>query len=508
MNHRSTVAARLPRGFGWVAAALGVAATLLSAAGSWIPSLWGDEAASLLSAQRPLPSLFVMLGHVDAVHGAYYLLLLGWIRLVGTSPFALRLPSAIAVGLAVAAVTLIAARLRSPRLAIAAGIICCIIPRVTYMGEEARSYAASAAIAAWLTYLLVELVRRRHPPAWLWVAYGALLAAGVYLFLYLGLLVLAHGIVLGASRVGRATMARWVVACVGALLAVSPLLFWAIDERRQIAYLASRTEVSFGTLTVSLWFGSAEFAAVAWLLILVALAVPLVARLRRRDRPSRPVPHVPSLELVAATWLFVPSLILVTSQFFVADFTARYLSYCAPAAALLIVCGVDRVASRRGWAVAAAIAVVVGLAVPAYLAQRGPYSKNDSDWSNISATLGTRAHAGDAVAFDESVRPSRRPRLALRTYRAGFTGLDDVMLETPYYRNTSWPDRAYSLAKTASLGRLATVDRLWLVEYATPTHVDAYGIDTLRGLGFTRAAEYRTHRSVIYLFTRQPNAGS
>ncbi|WP_187270567.1 glycosyltransferase family 39 protein [Lacisediminihabitans profunda] len=507
MNHRSTAAARLPRGFGWLTAALGAAAAVLSATGSWVPSLWGDEAASLLSAQRPLPSLFVMLGHVDAVHGAYYLLLHGWIRLAGTTPFALRLPSAIAVGLAVAAVTLIAARLRSPRLAVAAGIICCIVPRVTYMGEEARSYAVSAAVAAWLTYLLVEIVRRRYPPAWLWVAYGAFLAAGVYLFLFLGLLVVAHGIVLAASRVGRATLIRWTVACAAALLAASPLVFWAIDERRQIAYLASRTEVSFGTLSVSLWFGSVEFAVIAWLLIIVALAVPLVAHIRRRDRASRPPPHLPSVELVAATWLLVPSIILVTSQFFVADFTARYLSYCAPAAALLIACGVDRLASRRGWAITAAVAAVVGLAVPAYLAQRGPYSKNDSDWSAISATLGARAQAGDAVAFDESVRPSRRPRLALRTYPAGFAGLEDVMLETPYYRNTSWPDRVHSLATTASLGRLAAVDRLWLVEYATPTHIDSYGIDTLAGLGFARTAEYRTHRSVIILFTRQPTSG-
>ncbi|WP_394768302.1 glycosyltransferase family 39 protein [Lacisediminihabitans sp.] len=508
MDHGSTGTVRLPRGFGWLVAALGTAAALVSAAGSWIPSLWGDEAASLLSAQRPLPSLFVMLGHVDAVHGAYYLLLHGWIRLAGTTPFALRLPSAVAVGLAVAAVTLIAARLRSPRVAVAAGIICCLLPRVTYMGEEARSYAASAAIAAWLTYLLVELMRRQSPPVWLWVAYGTLLAAGVYLFLYVGLLVLAHAIVLAASRAGRAVLTRWTIACAAALLAVSPLVFWAIDERRQIAYLASRTEVSFGTLTVSLWFGSVEFAVIAWLLILVALATPLVARIRRRDLTGLRAPRPPSLELVAATWLFVPSLTLVTSQFFVADFTARYLSYCAPAAALLIACGVDRLASRRGWAIAASTVAVVALATPAYLAQRGPYSKNDSDWSAISATLGVRARAGDAVAFDESVRPSRRPRLALRTYPAGFAGLHDVMLEAPYYRNTSWPDRVYSLAKTASLGRLAAVDRLWLVEYATPTHVDAYGIDTLAALGFARTAEYRTHRSVIFLFSRQPTSGT
>jgi mannosyltransferase len=500
----STVVTRFPRGFVWIAVALGAAATLTSAMGSWIPSLWGDEAASVLSAKRSLPSLFGMLGHVDAVHGTYYLFLHAWIRVFGTSPFALRFPSAIAVGLTVVAITLVAARLRPPRVAIVAGIVGCILPRVTYMGEEARSYAMSATIAAWLTYLLVEILRRRDAPTRLWIAYGALLALGAYVFLYLGLIVVAHGIVLVVMRSSRRVLVRWAVASGGALLAAGPLIFWAILERGQIAYLASSSQVGFETLSVGVWFGSVEFAIVAWSLILIALGVPIYRRLRgaEPDREIEPFAAAPSLELVAASWLFAPAVLLIASQFIVADFTARYLSYCAPAAALLIACGIERISSRRGWVLAIAVTAVVGFSVPAYLSQRGPYSKNDSDWANISAIVGAHAHPGDAVAFDESVRPSRRPRLALGTYPAGFAGLHDVMLETPNYRNTTWYDRVYSLAKTAELGRLDTVTTLWLVEYATPTHIDRYGMTTLRQFGFTQSAEYRSHRSVVYRFTR------
>lgn len=46
---------------------------------SWIPSFWGDEAASVISANRPLDSLLEMLGHVDAVHGVYYFALHAWV---------------------------------------------------------------------------------------------------------------------------------------------------------------------------------------------------------------------------------------------------------------------------------------------------------------------------------------------------------------------------------------------------------------------------------------------
>ncbi|ERK71310.1 hypothetical protein N136_02343, partial [Leifsonia aquatica ATCC 14665] len=103
-TERRTGAAPLAAVRPWtIAIAFGLVATAVSATGSWIPSLWGDEAASVMSAQRPVGSLLNMLLHVDAVHGFYYLGLHGWIRLVGESAFAIRFPSAVAIGFAVAA---------------------------------------------------------------------------------------------------------------------------------------------------------------------------------------------------------------------------------------------------------------------------------------------------------------------------------------------------------------------------------------------------------------------
>ena len=93
-----------PRRLGVWAAVVGVLAVAASAAGSWIPSLWGDEAASLMSATRPLGSLWHMLSYVDAVHGLYYLGLHGWIDVFGPSPFSIRFPSALAIGVCTTAV--------------------------------------------------------------------------------------------------------------------------------------------------------------------------------------------------------------------------------------------------------------------------------------------------------------------------------------------------------------------------------------------------------------------
>src|SRR5579859_8173344 len=52
------------------------------------PSYWRDEAATLSATSRSLPQLLRMLGHIDAVHGLYYLLLWPVVHGAGTSEFA------------------------------------------------------------------------------------------------------------------------------------------------------------------------------------------------------------------------------------------------------------------------------------------------------------------------------------------------------------------------------------------------------------------------------------
>ncbi|GAA3775813.1 hypothetical protein GCM10022240_29260 [Microbacterium kribbense] len=496
----------LPLGFGLVA-------TVLAAAGSWIPSLWGDEAASLLSATRPLPSLFAMLGHVDAVHGTYYLGLHAWVAVFGTSPFALRFPTALAAGLCTAAVVLIARRLGTRTTAISAGVVCALLPRMTYAGEEARSYAFSAAIAAWLTLVLIELLLRRRPGWMLRLAYPVLLALGVYTFLYLGLMILAHGVLLLCTRPGRRFVRRWAISCAAALAVATPVIFWAITERHQVAYLAWTSQVDVQSVLVSMWFGDAGFATVAWMLVIVALAGAIVQRGRRRAQPGGTargsVRRAPALELVAACWLIVPATLLIAPSALLADFTARYLTFCAPAAGILITCGVVRVAAllaragrSRTVATIALTACVAAVAVPAYAAERTPYAKNNSDWAEISATMAAYARPGDGVVFDASVGPSKRPRLAMHTYPAGFRGLDDVLLHTPYTRSATWMDTSFSVPQAAARHRLIGITRVWLIEYATGAHTDRWGLSDLQHLGFVAKADFRTHRGEIIELTR------
>ncbi|BDZ45801.1 glycosyltransferase family 39 protein [Naasia aerilata] len=208
--------------------------------GSWVPSYWGDEAASVLSASRPLGSLLAELTRVDAVHGVYYLLLHGWVRLFGTSELATRAPSAIAVGFAVAGTMVLASRLAGTRVALLAGAVCAVLPRLTWAATEVRSYALACVVAVWVSVALVAALQDAGNRRVAWLRYTLGLAAAPYLFLFLGLLVPVHGMFLAGTRAGRGLLRRWLLAVAVALLLAAPIAAVAAGQREQVAFLARR----------------------------------------------------------------------------------------------------------------------------------------------------------------------------------------------------------------------------------------------------------------------------
>ncbi len=485
------------------AVALGILAVAISAIGSGTASLWGDEAASVLSATRPLPSLAAMAVHVDAVHTLYYFGLHFWIGIFGASPFAIRFPSALAVGLTVAGIVLLGRRLRSLRYGILAGLIGAVLPRLTDVGSEARSFALTAAVAVALSLLITLQLQATRPRRAIWVAYGAVLAFGTLLFLWVALVAIAHLLVVLLTR--RELVSPWLKTGAIAMAAASPVLVLAVVERDQIAYLETRQAYDVTSLFVTPWFESPWVALAAWPLLLAGIVLAILDWRTRHGRWNT-TSASSMTALLPVAWMLVPAVALIGSSAVIAVYTPRYLAMCAPAVALVLALPLDALLGAR-WRAAPATAVlallaVVALIAPVWVAQRGPYAKNDSDWAVISAELGARAKAGDAVAFDDSSWPSRRTRLALHTYPAGFVGLNDVTLKTPYADTTNWYDATYSLAQAQALGRLDGVSRIWLVEYAVPGHVDQAGIATLTTAGFRQVTTIRNHRSEIIEFVR------
>ncbi|MFD4206440.1 glycosyltransferase family 39 protein [Micromonospora tulbaghiae] len=154
---------------------------------------WRDELATWSAATRPVPDLVRMTRTIDAATGPYYLLMHGWTALAGTSPTALRLPSALAMAVAAALTARLGAVLVGRRAGLLAGLLFAVLPVTSRYGQEARPYALATLLAVLATLLLVEALRR--PGRWRWAGYAAAVAAlGLFHLLALTLLA-AHAVV-------------------------------------------------------------------------------------------------------------------------------------------------------------------------------------------------------------------------------------------------------------------------------------------------------------------------
>ena len=174
------------------------------------PSLWRDEAYTKDAITRPVSQIFALLGHQDAVHGAYYLLMHVIAAVAGTSAVALRFPSLCAMVIAAAFTAAIGRRAAALALApdagrvgrfdipaltgLLSGMVFATAPYMTYYAQMARSYAIVTMFATIASYLLI----RAYPDGrWRWWAAYAAAVALTGLFNLFGLLILvAHGVTL------------------------------------------------------------------------------------------------------------------------------------------------------------------------------------------------------------------------------------------------------------------------------------------------------------------------
>ena len=170
---------------------------------SGCPSVWYDEAATVVSATRTWGQLWAMIHTVDLVHAAYYAFMHLWFDVFPYSPTSLRVPSALATGVAAGLTVSLTRILVDRRTAVVAGLLFVLLPRVTWMGGEGRSYALSALFAVALTLVLVVAARRtaedghartrRSITLW-WVGYAVLAVVACAFFLYIALLVVGHAL--------------------------------------------------------------------------------------------------------------------------------------------------------------------------------------------------------------------------------------------------------------------------------------------------------------------------
>ncbi|WP_297774081.1 glycosyltransferase family 39 protein [Mycobacterium sp.] len=388
-----------------------VLAVALSMAGAARPSFWYDEAATIsASYSRSLGQLWHMLGNVDAVHGLYYLLMHGWFQIFPPTEFWSRAPSGLAVGGAAAGIVVLGRQFSTRTVAVASGVFCAILPRATWAGIEARSYAMSMMAAVWLTVLLIYAARRNN--AWRWLSYGVALAFSIALDAYLALLLVAHGVVVGVFHRGRTVLAGFAISSAVAVGALLPFLLTVAGQAHQISWVAPIGHRTIEDVLMQQYFErSPPFAILSALLIFAAIALWFSgsARLASSER---------QLLVLAAGWLVIPTATILTYSALVHPiYTPRYLCFTAPAMALILgVCG--GAVAARPWVTAALVGLFTVAAAPNYVrAQRDPYAKYGMDYSQVADLITAQAAPGDCLLVNDTVTfmpAPMRPLLAAR----------------------------------------------------------------------------------------------
>ena len=446
------------------------------------PSLWRDEAYTKDAITRPVGQIFTLLGHMDAVHGAYYLLLHFVAAAIGTSATALRFPSLCAMVVATACTAAIGrrtaalaqqansadhGRLNVPALTgFLSGMVFATAPFMTYYAQLARSYAIVTMFATIATYLLL----RAYPDGrwrWWWAYAAAVAFTG--LFNLFGLLILAaHGVTLlltdargqqGRGRgIGRLPL-RWLAACAAALIVLGPLLRVAHGQQGQIAWL-TRPDINTIKRLAEDFAGSKD------LLVpfaLLALAGLVVACLPDDWRPLNPV-------AIALPWLVVPPFLMIAASYVKPVYDERYVEFCLPALAILVgagLVGIVRLASaapvrRMGLAwvpVALAAVVVLGLAA-LLVGPQGAIRQTAARPDNLrlaSAIVAANEQPGDVVFYI----PVNMHVLGTG-YPAPFERLRDIALaKSPIASGTLTGTEITSPALLKS--RFTDVRRVWVV---------------------------------------------
>ncbi len=465
-----------------------VLALFMSLAGSWRPSLWRDETASVSAATRPWGELPHLLSNVDAVHGVYYALLHP-VASLSLANWWLRLPSALAVAVTAALVVNLGNQLSDARTGVAAAVFWGLLPLSSRYGQEARSTALGVMLSLAGTTFLVEALRRRRV-GW-WIAYAALLTVSGYVFLFSLLAITGHAVVvLVAKTGGHRSVRRFLGSVMATALLVLPLLLVSRTELAgQLSWATARPTLDdVGSLAYYLWFSSPRLALVMWLLVAVGVLTAVVPRRQRRSL----------LVAVGLGLSLLPPSLLLLLSLARPLFANRYVAGGAVYLCLLAGFGVTR--ARGRWAIAVptiAAVVISGLAAPQWRQDRTLTGHSESPEA-VAEVLRSESRPGDGLVF--------RPIL-LRTdataWPGSFAGLTDLGLETS--PQTSGTLTGTDVENRVFMQRLTKVQRVWVIRLTgnRPLTADAIGQrSALDAAGFRTARSWLEGQTALDLTTR------
>jgi mannosyltransferase len=401
-------------------------------------SLWGDELLTWGMTETGWSDFQSLTTRFVTPLMPYYLLMRGWTAIVGTSDAALRLPSVLAAAAAVGVVARLGTRLVTPLAGLLAGVLLAVIPAMSRYAQEARPYTMAMFAVALASLALLRYAER--PSVWRLVGYGAVVAVIAVLHFIALAVVLAHAVWLAATR--RDLLWRWGIAAVAGCLPAVPLVWYGLDQRDAVKWIAT------SPASLPQAFFSGLFGALSVMAIVAGLAL---LSLSPRIKP-----------LLLVLWGTVPlAAVYLAGLQLGSVWLPRYLMYVIPAWILLA--AMTMVRSTIAGAVAV-LALVVVLGVPAHRDMRAEGGHGLAA-RQAAKIISDGYLPGDAVIYgaqgaglltttrdlvDHYVPADRRPR-------------EPLLFRPPRTRGQAGPILCRDVA-----GCLKNPTRIWIVRLGTP----------------------------------------
>jgi mannosyltransferase len=371
----------------------GAAALAICLYGMSDRSMWNNEYATWHATSISFGDFEELLRRTDLAHVVYYMLVRGVMAVAGDEPFALRLPSAIAMALCATIVTLIGRRLLGTPIGVFGGLLFAVIPAVSRYGQEARSYALVTVAAAFATLMLLRAVEKPSRIRLVLYSIGIILMGLIH---FVSLTIMAAHFVYWLHHTRRSVEKRWSIAfAVGfGLLGVIWLPALASHQSASISWIkADKAAILAFPSDV---FLSAPVALAIAVLAVIGLGYLLFAP-SVRNRP---------IAAMLAAWALVPPVFVLVTYPLLHMFLPRYVLFVLPAWALLAAAGAylsgALILRFLGPLTATvATAAIVWVSLPAQSLVRQSPVDGQPDYAAAIAAMHERQRPGDGVVFND-----------------------------------------------------------------------------------------------------------
>ncbi|HET6907707.1 MAG TPA: glycosyltransferase family 39 protein [Mycobacteriales bacterium] len=357
--------------------------------------LWLDEAQSVAIARQPLDHLAAALRH-DGAPPLYYVLLHGWMKLFGTSTFAVRSLSAVPAVLALPATLRLGRRFGGDAVGIAAVTLLAVSPFAVRYAVETRMYSLLLLLGVLGAHAVLSVHRHRTTRAALGVALvsSAMLYTHYYAVFVLTVLGAAELWIWWRRRDGAAlAVVAGVVA--GGLTFLPWLPDFLYQSRHTGAPWNSPPDANAVIGTIDSWMGGARPAAqLASLIALGCVVVALIGQRGRRGQvvlQTRIAPEPARLFGVVVGALVLAIVVDGATQ---QAYAPRYLSFGAALFLVVVGCGIAVLPSRRARRIMLALLVVADLSVCLENAWQPRTQAGE-----VAAVLNAKARPGDVIVY-------------------------------------------------------------------------------------------------------------